>query len=306
MTLTKGSLSKLTVVSFIAVVVSVLTVVLGTPFLRVIRNVYGSLIFWCLVFLFLIGTTFLKADWLSYIVGSVWVTTGISLELEKRKFSFLANFAVSLTTGFALCSLGLIDVLSKLGVSDLARATEYFKEAVKPLIKAQENQELDYTALVLQVPSMIFILLLVGLAIGFLMERRVRFWLRLTKRSYVYRFDFLKFKVSDGLIWIALFALLFSTLGSMDSNFYGAGLKWVGTAGSNAVNVFLVVYFFQGLAILENFLVQVRAGIFFRTLNYFIFLGQLFLVLSIIGFLDFWLDFRTKINKIGRLKDKRI
>jgi hypothetical protein len=297
MTLTKGSITRLSVLSSIAVLMSALTVVFGTPFLRVIRNVYGSLIFWGLVFLFLCGTTLLKADWLSFIVGSVWITTGISLELEKRKVSFLTNSIVSLITGFIMSATGLLVVLKRLGVTDLARATEYFQEAVKPLVKGQMNQEVDYAALVLQMPSMLFIVLLLSLAIGFLMERRIRFWFRLTKRrsgkEYVYKFDFLKFKVSDKLIWVALFSLLFSVLGEFGPNF-----KTLETVGSNLVNVFIVVYFFQGLAVLEHILIQIRAGVFLRTFSYFIFLGQLFLVLSIVGFLDFWFDFRGKI-KLG-------
>jgi hypothetical protein len=272
---------------------SALTVIFGTPFLRVIRNVYGSLIFWGLVFLFLCGTTLLKADWLSFVVGSVWITTGISLELEKRKVSFLTNSIVSLTTGFIVCGAGLLGVLKSLGVTDLARATEYVQEAVKPLVKGQMNQELDYTALVLQIPSMLFIVLLLSLAIGFLMERRIRFWFRLMKQGYVYKFDFLKFRVSDKLIWVALFSLLFSVLGG-----FGPDFKTLETVGSNLVNVFIVVYFFQGLAVLEHILIQIRAGVFLRTFSYFIFLGQLFLVLSIVGFLDFWFDFRGKI-KLG-------
>jgi hypothetical protein len=287
----KGTLSRLSVISSISVMMSVLTVVFGTPFLRVIRNAYGSLTFWGLMFLFLSGTTLLKADWLSFIVGSVWLTTGISLELEKRKISFLANAIVSLVIGFSVCTVGILTVFKRLGVVDLARATEYFKEAVKPLVKVQENQEVDYSALVLQIPSMVFIVLLLGLAIGYLMERRIRFWFRLSKQGYVYKFDFLKFRVPDGLIWVALFSLLFSTLGTM-----GKGFFWLGMLGSNLVNVFLVVFFFQGLAILETFLMQVKAGVFLRTLSYFIFLGQLFLVLSIVGFLDFWFDFRGKLK----------
>lgn len=301
MTLEKGSLTKLSIISSIAVLMTLLTGIFGTPFLRVIRNVYGSLTFWGLVFLFLLGSTYFRADWLSYLVGSVWITTGISLELEKRKFSFLWNSILSLIAGFSICSLGLLSVLKGLGITDVARAAEYFEEAAKPLIKAQANQDVDYTALVQQVPSMIFIMLLLGLAIGYLMERRVRFWFRLTKQSYVYKFDFLKFRVSDGLIWVALFALLFSTLGSMSKD-----LQQIGTVSSNVVNVFIMVYFFQGLAVLETFLQKVKAGVFFRTLNYLIFIGQLFLVLSIVGFLDFWFDFRAKINVKGRLKNERI
>lgn len=297
MSIAKGSLSRLSVISSIAVLMSVLTVVFGTPFLRVIRNVYGSLTFWVLVLLFLGGTTLLKADWLSFMVGSVWLTTGISLELEKRKVSFLTNSILSLTAGFAVCMAGLWGVLQKLGVTDLTRATEYFQEAVKPLVKGQVNQELDYAALILQVPSMIFIVILLSLAIGYLMERRIRFWFRMTKhrgvKGYVYKFDFLKFKVSDKLIWVALFSLLFSALGG-----FGPSFRTLETVGSNLVNVFIVVYFFQGLAVLEHLLIQIRAGVFLRTFSYFIFLGQLFLVLSIVGFLDFWFDFRSKI-KIG-------
>ena len=50
MTLKKGTFSEVSLLSGIAVVMSVITGIFGTPFLRVIRNVYGSLTFWGLVF----------------------------------------------------------------------------------------------------------------------------------------------------------------------------------------------------------------------------------------------------------------
>ncbi len=197
MTVTKGSLSKLSLISSFAVLMSVVSVIFGTPFLRVIRNVYGSLTFWGLLLLFLGGSTLLKADWLSLIVGSVWLTTGISLELEKRKFSFLWNSIVSLAIGFVVCITGLLEVMKQLGVTDLTRAVDFFKEAVKPMMKGGAvNAEMDYTALVLQVPSMVFIVLMLGLAISYLMERRIRFWFRLPKEEYTYKFDFMCAKQS--------------------------------------------------------------------------------------------------------------
>lgn len=295
MVVTKGSLTRLSIISGLAVLMSVVTVIFGTPFLRAIRNSYGSLTFWGLLFLFLGGSTLLKADWLSLMVGSVWLTTGISMELEKRRVPFFWNSILSLVVGFSVCMAGLLEIMKRLGVTDLARAAEYFKEMVKPMAKGQMSLDADFSALVLQVPSMVFIVLMLGLAIGYLMERRLRFWFQLPKEGFTYRFDFLKFKVSDKLIWIALFSLLFSTFNISGSNTSGA-VYWLSIVGSNLVNIFIVVYFFQGLAVLENLLIKMRAGVFLRTLSYFVFLGQLFLVLSIVGFLDFWFNFREKLK----------
>ena len=299
MILKKGSYSEISLLSGIAIVMSIVTGIFGTPFLRVIRNTYGSLAFWGLVLLFLGGSVALKASWLSVVVGSVWLTTGISLELEKRKVSFLTNSVLSLTVGFLICALGMYGALQELGILSLDRATEYFKEVVKPMMaqssKGQMNNEMDYQAIVLQVPSMVFVFLLVSLAFGYLMERRVRHWLRLRKHGHVYKFNFLKFRAKDGVIWVALFSLLFSTLGTMGKDFY-----WLGIIGSNLVNVFFIVFLFQGIAILENILMRMKAGVFFRSLSYFIFIGQLFLVLSIVGFLDYWFDIRQRIKIMNR------
>lgn len=299
MILRKGSYSEISLLSGIAIVMSVVTGIFGTPFLRVIRNVYGSLIFWGLILLFLGGAVALKASWLSVVVGSVWLTTGISLELEKRRVSFLTNTVLSLTVGLLICSVGLYGVLQELGINNLDRATEYFKEVVKPMmapsLKGQLDTEMDYQAIVLQVPSMVFVFLLVSLAFGYLMERRVRHWLRLGKHGHVYKFNFLKFRAKDGVIWVALFSLLFSTLGTMGKDFY-----WLGIVGSNFVNIFFIVFLFQGIAILENILMRMKAGVFFRSLSYFIFIGQLFLVLSIVGFLDYWFDIRRRIKIMNR------
>jgi hypothetical protein len=41
-----------------------------------------------------------------------------------------------------------------------------------------------------------------------------------------------------------------------------------------------------------------RAGLFTRILTYLIMVGQLMLILSVIGLIDYWVDFRRRIRKL--------
>jgi hypothetical protein len=73
--------------------------------------------------------------------------------------------------------------------------------------------------------------------------------------------------------------------------------------GSNVFNVALILYFFQGLAVTEVFLLAMRAGLFFRLFTYFILIGQLFFVVSAIGVIDFWVDFRRRFKPVGPVQN---
>ncbi|MBO9668271.1 MAG: DUF2232 domain-containing protein, partial [Bdellovibrio sp.] len=77
------------------------------------------------------------------------------------------------------------------------------------------------------------------------------------------------------------------------------GGKAIAILAVNIVNVALVLYFFQGLAVLEVLLNSMRAGTFTRVLVYIILVGQLVLILSIVGLIDYWLDFRGRIRRMS-------
>jgi hypothetical protein len=75
-------------------------------------------------------------------------------------------------------------------------------------------------------------------------------------------------------------------------------------AAMNVFNVMLCLYFFQGLAVTEVLLRTFRAGTIVRFLIYFIVVFQLFFILSAVGFVDYWIDVRKRVQNL-RAKKKQ-
>ncbi|ASD65333.1 hypothetical protein [Bdellovibrio bacteriovorus] len=76
------------------------------------------------------------------------------------------------------------------------------------------------------------------------------------------------------------------------------GGKAIAILAVNILNVAIVLYFFQGLAVLEVFLNSMRAGLFIRVLTYIILVGQLLPILAVVGLIDYWVDFRARLRKM--------
>jgi hypothetical protein len=83
-------------------------------------------------------------------------------------------------------------------------------------------------------------------------------------------------------------------------------IKALEILGVNIVNVMTVLYFFQGLAILEVSLRSFRAGALTRAALYIILVGQMFPLVSAIGLIDYWVDFRRRLRKIRFSSKKQL
>jgi hypothetical protein len=100
----------------------------------------------------------------------------------------------------------------------------------------------------------------------------------------------LSFKLPDSYIWIAMFSFLLS--------FIDIGPKQVSMVATNIVNVMVVLYFFQGLAVIEAFFSALRFGPVMRLVSYLVILLQLFVVVAAIGLIDFWVEFRKRFIRV--------
>ena len=88
--------------------------------------------------------------------------------------------------------------------------------------------------------------------------------------------------------------------------FVKGGEAWVKPLGQNILNVAVVAYFFQGIAVLCSYFEVFRVSTLWRVVMLVIFIAQLFLVLSFIGVVDYWVDLRSYMRKKATaLKQKR-
>jgi hypothetical protein len=190
--------------------------------------------------------------------------------------------------GVVLAAGGTYGILADLGLLSEESQRQLMAEFMANLQTGQLQLKIEPGELLQVVPGLFVVLLVLSLGFGVMFEKRVFRWFALPRERYVSQINLLEFRLPDALVWISLTALLIA--------FVDFGIKPLSIVGHNIVYVVTVLYFFQGLAVLEVFLQVMRAGFFVRFLTYFLIVGNIFFVVSMFGFVDFWLDFRRRLR----------
>jgi hypothetical protein len=224
------------------------------------------------------------------------MTLGIYMELERKGLRWTASAAIGIILGSLFFVGAALINLEKLGAHNLAAAETLVKQFITDNVLAMNpGLQLDAGLLVQLIPSAVVILLVVALGVGLIFERRVFSWLNLPRERVASQLKLLEFRIPDFVIWIAMIAFLLTM-----ENF---NVKALEILGMNIVNVVTFLYFFQGLAILEVSLRSFKAGALVRAAIYIILVGQLFPVVSAVGLIDYWVDFRKRLRNM-RLASK--
>lgn len=274
-----------------AVILTVLTGVLGSPFLRILHRSQGALRFWSAGFVVGLVFWFFVNEAIAVFVGSIWLTLGLYSELEERGRGWKASGLTALATGSVAGLSGFGFVLQRMGITNWERFVDLVREQTAFLLPADPGIRPDAALLAQQVPSAWIILLVLCLGIALIFEDRLFAWSGIPRERVASRLRLLEFRLPDALLWVTLTAFLLTMV--------SFGSKSLAAFGANVVNVAVVLYFFQGLAILEVLLNSLRAGPLVRLVVYVILVGQLFFVLSLVGLIDFWVDFRRRLRGTG-------
>lgn len=287
----KHSPRKFLAIFSISVLLSLLTVVFGAPLMRVLRITYGALTYWLLGVAVAAFFWFIGAPALALFVGSIWMTLGVYMELERKGLRWTTSALIGIVSGCLFFAGAALINLDKVGVHDLAAAEALVKQFINDKIVAMNpGLQLDAGLLVQLIPSAIVTILVVALGVGLMFEKRVFSWLNLPRERVASQLKLLEFRVPDFVIWIAMIAFLLTM-----ENF---NVKALEILGLNIVNVCTVLYFFQGLAIIEVGLRSLKAGALLRAATYLLLVSQLFPAVSAIGLIDYWVDFRKRLRKM--------
>jgi hypothetical protein len=291
----KPSILRYIGISIIATLMTTLFVFLGAPFLRVIRNVFGPLKYW------LAGIIAAGLFWgiqmqpLGLLTLAVWLVVGIYSEAEERGYASLWIAAGSILVSSAFFIGGMMAWSSGTGIS----LEQLMDQGVKALLSQLGNGtdslkaiQVDPKVVLQQTPSAIVLLMLTSLAFALMFDRRTGAMTGLRFERISTHMRLLEFKLPDFFIWITMFSFLLSFI-KLES-------AWIGIVGSNVFNVMMGFYFFQGLAVLEVSFLVFRIGSFIKFLVYFFIVGQLFLLLSAVGVIDYWIDFRARMRRLRR------
>lgn len=285
-------ISQLWLPALAAVLLTLLTGVFGAPFVRLLRHSQGGPVFWALgavITALFFGT---GAGAAGVFVASVWITVGAYSEFENRGWGWKRASALSLSLGALAGAAAFAALLKQAGIVTWDAFVALVSEKTALVLPPDLASTADISVLVQQIPSAWVILLVLCLGNALIFERRLFAWFGLPRERVASGLRLLEFRLPDPLLWITLTAFLV-TMVNFDS-------KALAAVGANVVNVSVVLYFFQGLAVLEVLLNSMRAGAFMRMAVYVILVGQLFFVLSAVGLIDFWVDFRRRLPGSGK------
>ena len=206
---------------------------------------------------------------------------GTYRELEERNYSVFMSSAVSvlLTAGANILFLFSYTKFSGEGLRLL------LTEKAAPLYEQFKNmpqfKNMDLEQLIWFLPS--------GLVITFMIVVFVSLTVARVPRTIKDIAQLRQFRLPDEVIWIFLASLACSIL--------DFGYPLLQVAGTNVLFVAVAAYFFQGLAVFTYFLDRLRVFGLWRVLAYFLACFHLIPLISGLGILDYWFDFRTIENK---------
>lgn len=287
---------KLISLTALAAVLSVIFTFLGSPLLRVLHNVSATL-YWVSGLLFSAVLLAAGLGPVAFMILGIWASVGAYGELERRGRAGFGSAAGATLLGTAIAVLGPLALFRALGQDLNAALKESLSGMLSRVPTTQEptswlaGMTIDADFLISQMPSMMAILILSSLAFALILDRRIAFMTGLRFERVASHLRLLEFRMPDWMIWIAMFSFLFS--------FLKVGIPLVPVVALNVFNVLLAAYFFQGLAVLESAFTTFRIGFLLRAVIYIFVVAQLFFLLSLVGLVDFWVDFRKRLRGIS-------
>ncbi len=270
------------------------TVVLASGPLRALRLASPFWVYWPMSMLMTSGIWFAGLPVAALVFACLAITVGLFTEIEGWGGSRGLAGLGSIFALVAVVGLGFGAWCRDQRVSPVATLSKWIEPGVQKLRELnpslETSMEIRTEAIVANVPSAIIIVGLFALAIAVLSERN---WLRIispeTLGRLAGRSRWLEFRVWNELIFVLMAALL--------ATFTNHGLRLVSVIGTNALNVLVVLYFFQGMAVIYKALGYFRVGAAWKLLIGVLLTLQLALIVACVGVADYWLEFRTRLNR---------
>ena len=223
------------------------------------------------------------------LIFAVILLVGVYSEVEDHGSSMFISATVAILTSAGASAVALGAWLLQSKSSVLASVKALITPIVNQVSDVNPNVKVSVDSIIQQLPSGLIILMMITLAVGVIWDRRLMTMLKLQDRRFFDRHRLTTFTVPDVCVWLVMLAIL------------GAFLKHsfapVTLIAINAINVFVVLYFFQGLAIVAHAFRTFKVNPFWQGIWYVLIVLQLFLLVAVLGFVDFWLEFRERLAR---------
>jgi hypothetical protein len=285
----RGLASALTL-TVIAVVLTLTTVILAPlPLMLLRRNggrtsfLLGSVVASAALVWF--ATPLVVASFLAAVI-----LTFVLCESESQNLGYTSSVFVSLLVlaGFSAIATGY--AIQHYGFDPV----QFFKTQVTQglaQINFPSGVTIDKDALINQIPSALVIMVIFSIWMNSIIVPRVEQllgWAPTFQKHIFVSDEFRGWKLPDGFVWLALL--------SAAGAFFDVDPSWVHWLATNVFNIVVMLYFFQGLAIIVDFFAVKRVSGVWRAITYLFIFSQLFLMVAFIGFADLWLGFRNRMR----------
>ena len=227
--------------------------VLGAPPLIILRQQLGGFAYWLMGLGVCALFWGLKAPGLMTLFFANILLIGIFFEVCKMKQSLSIKCLIALVTTYLSLTI-LFAGLSRFGIYDfLGVLMTQIHESLSLFPTLITSLEEIFN----QLPSLGLIYLTVSLAITLMLEKPLLRW---AEEPQVSRPSLTLFRLPDSFIWLFLGSMLFSF-----GKFENPELQML---AANVLNISLLAYFFQGLAVVSRYFQVYKVGRFWRVFWY--------------------------------------
>ena len=279
---------KFVLLHALAVIFSSFTYVCGAVPIMVIRQAYGRVGFFAGVtaassLLFFLDHSFLA---ITFIGLALLVGIYSEMELGGATPAGAGLLSVLFVSGVSAIFSSVYVQYNQLSLVSVLRVK--ILEMLAQLRELNPNIQIEVDTVMGQLPSGILSVLIFALAISVISYRSLAGLLRVDLRER-FRSNLLTFELPNLCVWLTIIGIALVGL-NLPSELYRL-------VGLNILNVMIVLYFFQGLAIVVSFFRAFRVSFFWQVTWMLLLIVQLFVVVSLIGFVDYWLDLRKRMYK---------
>lgn len=296
-------LSRFIFYSVWAVLMTVMTYILGGVPLKVLRQQVGRVGYWTWGTSISVGFYAAGVKPVGIMLFSLVVLIGVFSELEEMNLSFPVSAFFTLLINTLITGGAFALWVSRIGPKWSMEVHNAVDSVIKQLSAVNPGIPPNYSELVVQViPSAVLVLWISALYLAVLLEGRLSPSIKTNggdaalapkvvegERILTMREQLGELRMPDAVVWLFILALL--------GAFSGIVKKPVEIAAINVLNVCALLFFLQGIAVVSRFFDRLRMGGFWQFMFMVLIVIHLFLFVSFLGLMDYWLDMRGRMNK---------
>ena len=274
----------------VSAAMSIVFSVMSAPFIRVLAST-KSKIFWLVGLVFVSSLFFLKMNLVAIYVGAVWMTLGLYSELEKKGITWKKSGALSVLSGV------MFGVIAFLSITKWSVDHELYSQVVDPLMVSLKQllpeENFETKAVMMFMPGLLASALISSLAVSLVFEAQIFKAFHIKRERLASGLKWLEFRLPDMFIWSSLFAFLFSVIETP--------FQFLQVIAINFAVISIVSFFFQGIAVFEFATRIFRFGRVSKLLLYLLIITWALPVITVLGFADYWVDFRRHMRKKAKV-----